>query len=129
MRRTPSPRGLGPSTSGFAGISIMASRQLRQAEPRVGIAYNIKKTNTVLRISYARTMESPFNENLILSGTGCTQPVVNAIMTLCTGLLQLHDVTAEPRLSQRIPRRPAAGLWKTLCPQRRIHLEIHAQRL
>ena len=32
-----------------------------------GVAYNIKKTNTVLRVSYARTLESPFNENLILS--------------------------------------------------------------
>ncbi len=38
-----------------------------QAEPRLGIAYNIKPTNTVLRISYARTMETPFNENLVLS--------------------------------------------------------------
>ena len=35
-----------------------------QAEPRVGIAYNIKPTNTVLRVSYARTLETPFNENL-----------------------------------------------------------------
>lgn len=31
----------------------------RQAEPRVGAAYNIKKTNTILRASYARTLESP----------------------------------------------------------------------
>ncbi|HEY6330559.1 MAG TPA: carboxypeptidase regulatory-like domain-containing protein, partial [Blastocatellia bacterium] len=57
----------------------------KQAEPRAGIAYNIKKTNTVLRVSYARTMESPFNENLILSGTGCNNPVVDAIMTLAQG--------------------------------------------
>jgi hypothetical protein len=57
----------------------------KQVEPRAGIAYNVKKTGTVLRISYARTMESPFNENLILSGTGCTNPVVNAIMTLAQG--------------------------------------------
>jgi hypothetical protein len=57
----------------------------KQPEPRVGVAYNIKKTNTVLRISYARTMESPFNENLILSGTGCNNPVVNAVMTVAQG--------------------------------------------
>ena len=38
-----------------------------QAEPRIGVAYNIKQTNTVLRASYARTLESPFNENLVLS--------------------------------------------------------------
>ncbi len=46
----------------------------RQAEPRLGVAYNIKKTNTVMRISYARTLESPFNENLVLSSTGCNDP-------------------------------------------------------
>ncbi len=57
----------------------------RQPEPRLGIAYNIKQTNTVLRVSYGRTMESPFNENLILSGTGCADPVVNAIMTVAQG--------------------------------------------
>jgi hypothetical protein len=37
------------------------------ASPRVGLAYNIKKTNTVLRIAYSRTFETPFNENLLLS--------------------------------------------------------------
>ena len=37
------------------------------AEPRAGIAYNIKKTGTVLRAAYARTFETPFNENLLLS--------------------------------------------------------------
>jgi len=36
-------------------------------EPRVGIAYNIKGTGTVLRAAYARTFETPFNENLLLS--------------------------------------------------------------
>jgi Carboxypeptidase regulatory-like domain/TonB-dependent Receptor Plug Domain len=40
------------------------------AEPRLGISYNVRPTNTVLRISYARTMETPFNENLILTSTG-----------------------------------------------------------
>jgi hypothetical protein len=51
----------------------------RQAEPRLGVAYNIKRTNTVLRASYARTMETPFNENLILSSDGCLNPVVGAL--------------------------------------------------
>jgi hypothetical protein len=57
----------------------------RQAEPRVGVSYNIKKTSTVLRLSYARTMESPFNENLVLSGTGCTNPVVFAVLSVAQG--------------------------------------------
>jgi carboxypeptidase family protein/TonB-dependent receptor-like protein len=54
----------------------------RQAEPRVGIAYNIKPTNTVLKISYARTMESPFNENLIIASTGCGITVIAELVPL-----------------------------------------------
>jgi outer membrane receptor protein involved in Fe transport len=57
----------------------------KQAEPRAGIAYNIKKTGTVIRTSYARSMESPFNENLIISGTGCNTPAVAAVMQLSEG--------------------------------------------
>jgi hypothetical protein len=52
----------------------------KQPEPRLGIAYNLKPTNTILRISYARTMETPFNENLVLSSLGCNDAVINAIM-------------------------------------------------
>ena len=86
MPRTRSPKGLGPSISGFAGISITVCRPVpSRRNLALGVAYNIKKTNTVLRVSYARTMESPFNENLILSGTGCNDPVVNAIMTVAQG--------------------------------------------
>jgi hypothetical protein len=36
-------------------------------EPRVGGSYLIKKTNTVIRGSYGRMLETPYNENLILS--------------------------------------------------------------
>jgi len=53
-----------------------------QGEPRLGIAYNIKPTNTVLRVSYARTMETPFNENLVLASLGCNDPVIVAFQTL-----------------------------------------------
>jgi hypothetical protein len=52
-----------------------------QPEPRLGIAYNIKPTGTVLRISYARSLETPFNENLVLSSLGCNDPVIYAIMS------------------------------------------------
>jgi hypothetical protein len=54
-----------------------------QAEPRLGVAYNIKQSNTVLRVSYARTLESPFNENLILSSLGCANAVL-APLLLCS---------------------------------------------
>jgi hypothetical protein len=52
----------------------------REAEPRLGVAYNIKKTSTVLRVSYARTMESPFNENLVLASLGCGNAVLNPLL-------------------------------------------------
>jgi hypothetical protein len=54
-----------------------------QAEPRLGVAYNVKKTNTILRVSYARTLESPFNENLVLSSYGCANAIL-APLLLCT---------------------------------------------
>ncbi|HUK92374.1 MAG TPA: carboxypeptidase regulatory-like domain-containing protein, partial [Blastocatellia bacterium] len=38
-------------------------------EPRIGGSYLIKRTNTVLRGSYGRMFETPYNENLILSST------------------------------------------------------------
>ena len=60
----------------YNGLSIQ-----KQAEPRVGISYSIKKTGTVLRVSYARTQETPFNENLVLSSNGCLNPVVAALFT------------------------------------------------
>ena len=56
-----------------------------QGEPRLGIAYNIKPSNTVLRISYARTLETPFNENLVLASNGCNDPVVNDLMAAVQG--------------------------------------------
>ena len=52
----------------------------RQAEPRLGVAYNIKRANTVLRVSYARTLESPFNENLVLASEGCNFPVTQDLI-------------------------------------------------
>jgi hypothetical protein len=40
-------------------------------QPRLGLAYLIPHTNTVLRAAYSRSFETPFNENLVLSsGTG-----------------------------------------------------------
>jgi hypothetical protein len=36
-------------------------------EPRIGLSYLVKPTSTVLRASYTRAMETPYNENLVLS--------------------------------------------------------------
>lgn len=55
----------------------------RQAEPRLGASYSVKRTGTVLRVSYARTLETPFNENLVLSSEGCGSDVL-APLLLCS---------------------------------------------
>ncbi len=65
---------------GIRGDMYRGLSSANQAEPRLGIAYNIKPSNTVLRISYARTLETPFNENLIISSTGCNVSVIAALI-------------------------------------------------
>jgi len=56
----------------------------REAGPRLGVAYNIKRTNTVLRVSYARVLETPFNENLVLASLGCGDTVLNPLLGCAT---------------------------------------------
>jgi hypothetical protein len=38
----------------------------------------------VLRASYARILETPFNENLVLSSNGCANPVLNPLLVCST---------------------------------------------
>jgi hypothetical protein len=57
-----------------------------QTEPRIGIAYNVKPTTTVLSVSYARTLETPFNENLVLSSTGCSNAVLAPLLNCTFGV-------------------------------------------
>jgi hypothetical protein len=59
----------------------------KQAEPRLGVSYKVKRTNTVLRASYARTLETPFNENLVLSSEGCNYPVIQGLVPCVTASL------------------------------------------
>ncbi|HEX3102852.1 MAG TPA: TonB-dependent receptor [Terriglobales bacterium] len=62
----------------------------REAEPRLGVAYHIKPSDTVLRVSYARVLETPFNENLVLSSIGCDNAVLNPLLgCTSTGLTPL----------------------------------------
>jgi hypothetical protein len=65
---------------GLRGDFYNALTTHREAEPRIGIAYNIRPTHTVLRVSYARVLETPFNENLVLSSIGCGNSVLNPLL-------------------------------------------------
>ena len=57
-----------------------------QAEPRLGVAYKVAPTGTVLSISYARTLETPFNENLALSSEGCANAVLAPLLSCAPGV-------------------------------------------
>jgi hypothetical protein len=62
----------------YAGLTTATSIQ-----PRAGVSYQVKSTHTVLRASYGRTMETPYNENLVLSSAtgsgGLAQNVFGAV--------------------------------------------------
>ena len=60
-------------------------------QPRIGGSYLVKRTNTVLRASYTRNFETPYNENLILSSA--------------TGAGGLADGVLDPSTSNQ-PLRP-----------------------
>lgn len=47
-----------------------------QFQPRLGAAYNIKRTGTVLRVSYNRNYQTPVNENLLLSNSPVSSVLV-----------------------------------------------------
>jgi hypothetical protein len=70
---------------GIRGDIYNGLTKAQQAEPRLGIAYNIKPSSTVLRVSYARTLETPFNENLVLSSIGCNDPVLSPLLLCAPG--------------------------------------------
>ena len=57
-----------------------------QTEPRLGIAYRVAPTKTVLSVSYARALETPFNENLVLSSTGCSNAVLAPLLSCAPGV-------------------------------------------
>src|SRR5262249_39251200 len=49
-----------------------------QMEPRVGLSYAIRETNAVLHAGYAHTMETPYNENLLVAISPASQDLVTA---------------------------------------------------
>jgi hypothetical protein len=75
-------------------------------QPRSGVSYNLKKTGTVLRAAYARTFETPYNENLILSSaTGAGG--------LASNLFGSNSVPIEPgrRNQYNVGLQQAIGKW------------------
>jgi hypothetical protein len=71
---------------GIRGDIYNGLTSAQQAEPRVGIGYHIQPTSTVLSVSYARTLETPFNENLVLSSRGCSNAVLSPLLNCTAGV-------------------------------------------
>jgi Carboxypeptidase regulatory-like domain/TonB-dependent Receptor Plug Domain len=77
-------------------------------QPRIGLAYTIKPSGTVLRAAYSRTFETPFNENLLLSSStgvgGLAQTVFGAkgILPLQPGNRNQFNAGFQQRLGRFI---------------------------
>jgi len=55
-------------------------------QPRLGLSYNVKRTGTVLRGSFTRNFETPYNENLVLSSTTGGGGLANGVLGDTTNL-------------------------------------------
>jgi len=73
---------LGLRFDNYAGIS-----KDHLWQPRLGLSYRLKPANTVLRASYTRSLETPYNENLILSSATGGGGLADGI---------LGDATSQP---------------------------------
>jgi hypothetical protein len=51
----------------------------RLLQPRLGVSYHVKRTGTILRGSFTRNFETPYNENLILSSATGAGGLANGI--------------------------------------------------
>ena len=89
----------GPSTWASASINTTASSAPRRRNLAWASLTTSSPANTVLRVSYARTMETPFNENLVLASLGCNDPVIIAFQTL-SGRRLRDDHAVESRHAQ-----------------------------
>ncbi len=93
--------------------------QATAAEPRLGASYLLKRTGTVLRAAYSRTLETPYNENLILSSsTGAGGLATNVF----GAPRNPPDRTRPP---QPVQSGPAAIAQPLPAGGRRLLLEIH----
>jgi Carboxypeptidase regulatory-like domain len=96
-------------TLGLRGDLYYGLTSGSQPEPRAGLAYNIKKTSTVLRLAYSHTYETPFNENLLLSsasgltnGTAESVLGVNSTPAIHPGIRNQYNVGFQQALSKYI---------------------------
>ena len=67
-------------------------------QPRLGLSYAVPGSNTVLRASYGRTLETPYNENLLLS-SGIGLGVCSATARSSSPACATRESSASSRVS------------------------------
>jgi hypothetical protein len=124
-------RGVGQLASGYAQDSWRAGRWqvalgirydtyrflVRQAllQPRLGVAFHLPETRTVLRASYNRTFQPPPNENLLLSNSPAAAVLVTPAVRTTAGtdialIKPERQHFYELGLQQSLSRRAALNL-------------------
>jgi hypothetical protein len=80
----------------------------RLLQPRLGISYLVKRTGTVLRGSFTRNFETPYNENLILSSATGAGGLANGVLgdtsnlPLLPGIRTQYNAGFQQALGKRI---------------------------
>ena len=92
------------------------------AQPRIGVSYLIKPTGTVIRASYSRTFETPYNENLMLSSA-------TGVGGLAVERVRRRKRAPAARKPQSIQRRTGTGVRPISGGERGLLLEVHEQCL
>lgn len=71
-------------------------------QPRLGVSYAVPHSNTVLRASYGRTLETPYNENLLLSSGAGASAVAGSAEPLRPGKRRQYEVGIQQGLGRYV---------------------------
>ena len=80
----------------------------RGLQPRLGASYFVKRTQTVLRASYGRLFETPYNENLIVSSSTGSGGLANKVLgappspPITTGIRNQFDLGLQQAILGRL---------------------------
>jgi len=88
----------------YDGLGLVKNTE---AQPRFGISYLIRPSSTVLRAGYARTMETPYNENLLVATSRNATQLIEAFSEeggapLNTGRRNQFNIGVQQALSKHL---------------------------
>ena len=95
--------------AGVRGDNYNGLSQGKLLQPRLGAAYNVSQTHTVLRASFGRFFETPYNENLILSSSTGSGGLTNGLAAFGSQPLQPGH-----RTQYNVGLEQAAGKWAVI---------------